>query len=156
MSDLSRRSQRIQKLVHEALAARVRVLLGQTGYDPLMATQIRVSQELSRLGAQVYAQTGHDGQQLLEHVVYRALSLDSVYYGGSELEFIVSEGLTSAGLSLAEAVRGHEHDDFDRWQAEVVPTLDAVQAFVVSVFDGRWMALAGQPALATWLKRPAA
>lgn len=109
----------IADLVHQALVARVRVLLGQSGFDELLAVQERVSQALAQ-------------------AVFQALELDPHYYGGSELGFIVSEGLTSAGLALAEAVRGHEADSRARWQAEVVPRLDRVAAFVVSVFEGAW------------------
>ena len=67
-----------------------------------------------------------------------ALGLDPLFYSASSLDFLVSEGLTSASLALADAVRGHEHDSVQQWQQEVVPQLDRIANFVVSVFDGRW------------------
>ncbi len=125
----------IEDLVHQALAARVRVLLGQTGYDELMDVQLRVAQALATGAWPWHAADPGSGVQSLAQAVLDAFGLDAVYYGGSSLEFIVSEGLTSAGLQLAEAIRGHEHDSRATWQAQVVPELDRIQAAVVSVFD---------------------
>ncbi len=67
-----------------------------------------------------------------------AFGLDPLFYSASSLDFLVSEGLTSASLALADAVRGHERDSLQQWQQEVVPQLESIAQLVVSVFDGRW------------------
>jgi hypothetical protein len=80
----------------------------------------------------------HEGAQELAQAMVDALGLDPLFYSASSLDFLISEGLTSASLALADAVRGHERDSFEQWQQEVVPQLDRIAEFVVSVFDGRW------------------
>jgi hypothetical protein len=124
-------------LVHAALVVRVSLLLGQSGFDRLLAEQERVATALARGAWPVYGQ-GEAGQAAMAEAVMDAFALDPVYYAASELDFIVSEGLTSAGLALADVIRGHERDSRKTWQAQVVPGLDRVAQFVVMVFDGRW------------------
>ena len=92
----------IADLVHQALVARVRMLLGQSGFEELMATQERVSQALAVQGALSHSRDLDEGAQALAQAVLDAMEMDSVYYGGSDLSFIVSEGLTSAGLALGD------------------------------------------------------
>lgn len=133
MSRLSRPA--IEDLVHQALAARVRVLLGQIGYEELMAEQQRVAQALAT-GAWPWHGTDPEvGVQALAQAVLDAFGFDGEYYGGSSLDFIISEGLAAAGVQLAEVIRGHEQDRRATWQAKVVPELDRIQARVVSVID---------------------
>jgi hypothetical protein len=83
----------------------------------------------------------------------QALELDPSYYVGSELEFVVLEGLCCAGLVLAEVVSGHEQDSRARWTAEVVPALDRVADFVASVLDGRWVLGAERLTLNQWMRQ---
>ncbi len=135
VSKLSRSA--IRDLVHAALVVRVSLLLGQSGFDRLLAEQERVATALARGAWPVYGQ-GEAGQAAMAEAVMDAFALDPVYYAASELDFIVSEGLTSAGLALADVIRGHERDSRKTWQAQVVPGLDRVAQFVVMVFDGRW------------------
>ncbi len=137
----------IEKLVHEALAARVRVLLGQSDFETLMVVQLRVSQRLAEGAAPLHGTDPLEAGQALAQAVVDAFELDATYYGGSTLEHIVSEGLTSVGLVLSERVRGHEHDRQAQWVVEVVPALDRVADFTASVFDGRWSRLAARPSL---------
>jgi len=47
-------------------------------------------------------------------------------------------------------------DSRARWTAEVVPALDRVDDFVVSVFDGRWVLGAERLTLSQWMRQPAA
>lgn len=136
MSRLSRPA--IRRSVHQALAARVRLLLGQTGFDELMDAQLRTAQALARGAWPWHGKDPGAGMQALAQAVLDAFGLDPVYYGGSSLDFIISEGLAAAGVEVAELIRGHEHDSLARWQAEVVPGLDRVEDFVVAVFDGSW------------------
>ena len=128
----------IEELVREALVARVRVLLGQSGFDELLAVQERVSQQLAEGAAPLHGADAFEGSQALAQAVIDGLGLDAGYYGGSTLDYIVSEGLTSVGVVLSELVRGHERDRRTRWAAEVVPALERVALFTASVFDGRW------------------
>lgn len=149
MSKLSRSA--IRELVHAALSARVGLLLGQVGFDRLLAEQERVALALAK-GARFLHGAGEAGGAALAQSVIEAFELDPVYYAASDLDFLVSEGLTSAGLALADAVRGHERDSCKAWQAQVVPRLDRVADFTVCVFDGRWpQQLARQP-LSLWLR----
>ena len=149
MSKLSRSV--IRELVHAALVARVRLLLGQTGFAPLLAEQERVALALARGARYVYG-AGQAGQAAMAQTLIDAFELDPVYYAASDLDFLVSEGLTSAGLALADAVRGHERDPRKAWQAQVVPRLNRVAAFVVSVFDGRWPQEYQRKSLNAWLR----
>ena len=149
MPRLSRLS--IHRLVHEALAVRVRLLLGQAGFDELLATQGRVSLALAQGAGHAHAPRGADGSLALAQAVVDAFELDPNYYDGSAMDFLVSEGLASAGLALADAVRGHEQDGRARWQSEVVPQLDRIEAFVVRVFDGNWAREPGRVSLRRWL-----
>ncbi len=135
MSKLSRSA--VRDLVHAALVARVALLLGQAGFDRLLAEQERVAAALARGAWPAYGR-GEAGQGAMAQAVIDAFELDPVYYAASELDFIVSEGLTSAGLALANMVSGHERDSLKVWQAQVVPGLDRVAQFVEMVFDGRW------------------
>lgn len=134
MSRLSRTA--IEDLVHQALAARVRVLLGQIGFDELMSVQERVAQALAVGAWAWHGSDPEEGSQSLAQAVLDAFGLDGEYYGGSSLDFIVSEGLAAAGVQVAERVRGHEQASRAVWQTQVVPALDRIQAQVVSVFDG--------------------
>ncbi len=149
MSKLSRSV--IGELVHAALAARVRLLLGQTGFGPLLAEQERVALALARGACHVYG-AGEVGQTAMAQAVIDAFELDPVYYAASDLDFLVSEGLTSAGLALADVVRGHERDTRKAWQGQVVPRLDRVAEFVVSVFDGRWPLQCQRKPFSVWLR----
>lgn len=135
MSKLSRSA--VRDLVHAALVARVALLLGQAGFDRLLAEQDRVATALARGAWHAYGR-GEAGQAAMAQAVIDAFELDPLYYAASELDFIVSEGLTSAGLALAKMVSGHERDSLKVWQAQVVPGLDRVAQFVGMVFDGRW------------------
>ena len=135
--------------------ARVRVLLGQSGFDELLLTQERVSLALARGAAALHARPGEDGGQALAQAVIDALDLDANYYNGTALDDLITEGLSSAGLVLAEAMRGHEQDSPARWQAQVVPQFDRVEAFLVSVFDGRWAREPDRQGLSDWMRRPA-
>lgn len=137
MPKLSRAA--VAALVHQALVARVSVLIGQSGYDHLLAEQERVSLALAR-GGPAFHGKGDEGVQALAQAVIDAFELDPVYYAASDLDFLIAEGLTSAGLALADAVRGHERASRSSWERQVLPRLDEVAAFVVSVFDGRWAA----------------
>ncbi len=128
----------IRALVHRALAARVSALLSQSSFEELMATQTQVADRLAEGAWPRHGREWGDGVEALARSVVDALGLDPVYYGGSSLEFILSEGLSSAGVALAEAVRGHERDSRSRWQAQVVPRLDQVADLVASVVDGTW------------------
>lgn len=127
----------IRRLLHGALSARVGLLLGQVNFAQLLAEQERVSLALARGATDWHAPDGQ-GSPELARAVLLAFELDPGYYSDSSLDFIIGEGLASVGLALAELVRGHEGDSRSRWQAEVVPALDQVAEFAVSVFDGRW------------------
>lgn len=151
MSDVH--SSRVKRLVHEALAARVGLLLGQTSFPDLLAVQDRVSSTLAQLAA--HKKAPPYGPAVQAQVLMQALELDPSYYMGSELEFVVLEGLCCAGLVLAEVVRGHEHDSRHRWAAEVVPGLDRVADFVTSVLDGRWVLGAERMTLRQWMRQSA-
>jgi hypothetical protein len=120
------------------LQARVGLLLGQTTFEELLPLQERVSLELARGALLWHGKQPHEGAQKLAQAMVDALGLDPLFYSASSLDFLISEGLTSASLALADAVRGHERDSFEQWQQEVVPQLDRIAEFVVSVFDGRW------------------
>jgi hypothetical protein len=120
------------------LQARVGLLLGQTTFEELLPLQERVSLELARGALLWHGKQPHEGAQELAQAMVDALGLDPLFYSASSLDFLISEGLTSASLALADAVRGHERDSFEQWQQEVVPQLDRIAEFVVSVFDGRW------------------
>jgi len=144
----------VKHLVHEALKARVGLLLGQTSFPELLAVQDRVSNTLARLAEHKKAPSY--GPAVQAQALMQALELDPSYYVDSELEFVVLEGLCCAGLVLAEVVSGHEHDSCARWTAEVVPALDRVDDFVVSVFDGRWVLGAERLTLSQWMRQPAA
>jgi hypothetical protein len=120
------------------LQARVGLLLGQTTFEELLPLQERVSLELARGALLWHGKQPHEGAQELAQAMVDALGLDPLFYSASSLDFLISEGLTSASLALADAVRGHERDSFEQWQQEVVPQLDRIADFVVSVFDGRW------------------
>lgn len=133
MTRLSRTA--IEDLVHQALAARVRVLLGQIGFEELMAEQLRVAQALAQGAWPWHGSDPELAGQALAQAVLDAFGLDSVYYGGSSLDFLISEGLAAAGVQVAEVIRGHEQDSRRLWQAQVVPELDRIQAQVVAVFD---------------------
>lgn len=135
MAHLSRPA--IRRLVQSALVARVGLLLGQVSFAQLLAEQERVSLALAR-GATVWHAPGQEGGAAMARAVLLALELAPDYYGGSSLDFIIGEGLAAVGLALAELVQGHEGDSRRRWQAEVVPALDQVAGFAVTVFDGRW------------------
>lgn len=143
----------VPALVHQALVARVRLLLGQSDFTEMLDTQDRVSGALARLAAAKLSRAGVDGNHALRQVVCQALELDPGYYGRSELEFVVAEGLTSAGMVLAECVQGHEQDSRAQWAAQVVPSLDRVAAFVVSVFDGSWARQPQGLGLRDWLRQ---
>ena len=147
-------SSQVKRLVHEALAARVGLLLGQTAFPELLAVQDRVSSSLARLAA--HKKAPPYGPAVQAQALMQALELDPSYYVGSELEFVVLEGLCCAGLVLAEVVNGHEHDSRARWTAEVVPALDRVADFVASVLDGRWVLGAERLTLSQWMRQPAA
>lgn len=150
MSKLSRSA--LRHLVHRALVARVRLLLGQSGFGPLLAEQEQVSLALAR-GAGAWH--GKGGAQAMAQTVIDAFELDPFYYAASDLDFLISEGLASAGTALADAVRGHEADDRKTWQAQVVPQLDRVALFVVSVFEGRWPEQCQRQPLSQWLRQSA-
>lgn len=128
----------IQKSIRQVLQARVGLLLGQTTFEELLPLQERVSLELARGALLWHGKQPHEGAQELAQAMVDALGLDPLFYSASSLDFLISEGLTSASLALADAVRGHERDSFEQWQQEVVPQLDRIAEFVVSVFDGRW------------------
>ena len=128
----------IRNLVHQVLQARVGLLLGQTTFAQLLPLQERVSLELARGAVLWHARQPQEGAQAMAQAMVDALGLDPLFYSASSLDFLVSEGLTSASLALADAVRGHEHDSVQQWQQEVVPQLDRIAEFVVSVVDGRW------------------
>ena len=145
-------SSQIKRLVHEALAARVGLLLGQTSFPELLAVQDRVSSTLARLAEHKKAPSY--GPAVQAQALMQALELDPSYYVGSELEFVVLEGLCCAGLVLAEVVSGHEQDSRARWTAEVVPALDRVADFVASVLDGRWVLGAERLTLSQWMRQP--
>jgi hypothetical protein len=145
-------SSQVKRLVHEALAARVGLLLGQTAFPELLAVQDRVSCTLARLAEHKKAPSY--GPAVQAQALMQALELDPSYYVGSELEFVVLEGLCCAGLVLAEVVSGHEHDSRARWTDEVVPALDRVADFVASVLDGRWVLGAERLTLNQWMRQP--
>lgn len=147
-------SSQVKRLVHEALAARVGLLLGQTSFPELLAVQDRVSSSLARLAA--HKKAPPYGPAVQAQALMQALELDPSYYVGSELEFVVLEGLCCAGLVLAEVVNGHEHDSRARWTAEVVPALDRVADFVASVLDGRWVLGTERLTLSQWMREAAA
>lgn len=147
-------SSQVKRLVHEALAARVGLLLGQTAFPELLAVQDRVSSSLARLAA--HKKAPPYGPAVQAQALMQALELDPSYYVGSELEFVVLEGLCCAGLVLAEVVNGHEHDSRARWTAEVVPELDRVADFVASVLDGRWVLGTERLTLSQWMREAAA
>lgn len=151
MSALSK--PKLHSLVHEALVARVRVLLGQCTFAELMATQTSVSLTLAQRVPAFLSQKHEDAHQVLADAVVQAFALDPNYYDGSAMDFLISEGLSSAGMSIAKALDGHEHDSRKRWLAEVVPQLDRIERFVVSVFDGSWSRSADRCSLAVWLQR---
>jgi hypothetical protein len=145
-------SSQVKRLVHEALAARVSLLLGQTSFPELLAVQDRVSSTLARLAE--HKKAPPYGPAVQAQALMQALELDPSYYVGSELEFVVLEGLCCAGLVLAEVMSGHEHDSRARWTAEVVPELDRVADFVASVLDGRWVLGAERMTLSQWMRQP--
>ena len=135
VAQLSR--QAVRRLVHDALVARVGLWIGQRSFDQLLAEQERVSLALARGAHRLHAPGVH-GPAAMAQAVLTAFELAPGFYAGSELDYIVSEGLTSVGLALGECIKGHESDDRKRWQAEVVPSLDRIADFAVSVLDGRW------------------
>lgn len=140
MSRLSR--PQLRALVHQALAARVRLLLGQSDFDELLAVQVGVGQALAAGAWPWHAKTRDEGMQALAQAALEAFGLDPVYYGGSALDFIVCEALASAGTRLADAVRGHEGDSRADWLSQVVPQLQRIEDEAVAVFDGSWAAQA--------------
>ncbi len=144
---------KLHSLVHEALVARVRVLLGQCSYEDLMATQLRVSQALALGSPGWQAKVEEDGHQALAEAVVLGFGLAPDYYNGSTMDYLISEGLSCAGMSIAEAIAGHEGDSRQRWLAEVVPQLNRIEGFAVSVFDGSWGRSADRCSLAVWLQR---
>ncbi len=144
---------KIHSLVHEALVARVRVLLGQCTYAELMATQTSVSLTLALRVPVPLPHNHEEAHQVLADAVVQAFALDPNYYDGSAIDFLVSEGLSSAGMSIAAVIAGHERGSRKRWLAEVVPQLDRIERFVVSVFDGSWSRSADRCSLAVWLQR---
>lgn len=135
VAQLSR--QAVRRLVQDALVARVGLLIGQRSFAQLLAEQERVSLALARGAHRLHA-PGEDGPAAMAQAVLTAFELEPGFYAGSELDYIVSEGLTSVGLALRECVSGHENDDRARWQAQVVPSLDRIADFAVSVLDGSW------------------
>jgi len=148
VSKLSRTA--LRHLVHRALVARVRLLIGQSGFDHLLDEQEQVSLALARGAGALH---GKGGAQTMAQAVIDAFELDPIYYAASDLDFLTSEGLTSAGMALADAVRGHEADDRKTWQSQVVPQLDRVASFVVSVFDGSWPEQCQRQPLSQWLRQ---
>lgn len=128
----------IEKRIRQVLHARVGLLLGQTTFEQLLPLQEQVALELARGAPLWHGSEPQDGAQELAQAMVDAFGLDPLFYSASSLDFLVSEGLTSASLALADAVRGHERDSFQQWQQEVVPQLESIAQFVVSVFDGRW------------------
>ena len=149
MSNLSR--QAVIGLVHGALVARVSVLLGQSGFDHLLAVQEHAASALA-------AAAGHGGSDseasyALAQAVLEAFELDADYYAASDTAFIVSESLASAGLVLAHLIAGHENDGPAKWKREVVPALDRVAQFVVSVFDGSWRQTHSGMNLRRWMEQ---
>ena len=135
VAQLSR--QAVRRLVHDALVARVGLLIGQRSFAQLLAEQERVSLALAKGACGLHAPGVH-GPAAMAQAVLTAFELDPGFYAGSELDYILSEGLTSVGQALGECIAGHENDDRRRWQAEVVPSLDRIADFAVSVLDGRW------------------
>lgn len=135
VAQLSR--QAVRRLVHDALVARVGLWIGQRSFEQLLAEQERVSLALARGAHRLHAPGVH-GPAAMAQSVLTAFELAPGFYAGSELDYIVSEGLTSVGLALGECIKGHESDDRNRWQAEVVPSLDRIADFAVSVLDGSW------------------
>jgi hypothetical protein len=89
----------------------------------------------------------------LAQAVLEAFELDADYYAASDTAFIVSESLASAGLVLADLIAGHENDGSAKWQREVVPALDRVAQFVVSVFDGSWRQTHSGMNLRRWMEQ---
>ena len=143
----------IGKKVQQVLHARVRLLLGQTDFAELLPLQEQVALDLARGAWPWHARDPEQGAQELAQAVVDAFGLDPLFYSASGLDYIVSEGLTSAALALADAVRGHERDGRRQWEQEVVPQLDRIADFVVAVFDGRWrLEFQAQP-LGSWLAR---
>ena len=132
----------IEDLVHQALAARVRVLLGQIGYEELMAVQERVAHALAEGAWHWHGSEPESAYQAMAQAVLDAFDLGGIYYSGSSLDYILSEGLAGAGMHVAEAIAGHEQDRPAAWAAQVVPQLDRIQAQVVSVFAGHAPAVA--------------
>ena len=127
----------IEKRIRQVLHARVGLLLGQTTFEQLLPLQEQVALELARGVPLWHASEPQDGAQELAQAMVDAFGLDPLFYSASSLDFLVSEGLTSASLALADAVRGHERDSFQQWQQEVVPQLESIAQLVVSVVDGR-------------------
>jgi hypothetical protein len=148
VAQLSR--QAVRRLVHDALVARVGLLLGQHSFDHLLAEQGRVSLALARGAHRLHASGAH-GPAAMAQSVLTAFELEPGFYAGSELDYIVSEGLTSVGLALGECVRGHENDDRSGWQAQVVPLLDRIAEFAVSVLDGSWARSGMGLTLSQWM-----
>ena len=146
---------KVRALIHDALVARVRILLGQSGFDDLLSTQERVSLALARGASPLHARSNEDGGQALAQAVIDALGLDANYYNGTALDVLIVEGLSSAGLVLAEIIRGHEQDSRARWQAQVVPQFDRVEEFLVALFDGRWAQGSDRQTLVAWMQRGA-
>jgi hypothetical protein len=106
----------IEKRIRQVLHARVGLLLGQTTFEQLLPLQEQVALELARGVPLWHASEPQDGAQELAQAMVDAFGLDPLFYSASSLDFLVSEGLTSASLALADAVRGHERDSLQQWQ----------------------------------------
>lgn len=134
MTRLSRSA--VEELVHQALTARVQLLLGQTGFDELLAVQERVALALAQGAWPWHGADADSGGQALAEAMVRGLGMNPLYYSQSPLDFLISEALACVGLQLADAIAGHERDSRAAWRARVVPALNRIQAFAVSIFDG--------------------
>jgi hypothetical protein len=82
--------------------------------NQLLPLQERVSLELARGALLWHGKQPHEGAQELAQAMVDAFGLDPLFYSASSLDFLVSEGLTSASLALADAVRGHERDSLQQ------------------------------------------
>jgi hypothetical protein len=122
--------------IHRAMAERVKLALGQTGFQEVVAVQEAAAAELARLGEAAHAPAEAREPGAFAVAVMHGFGLDANYYDASDMAYLISEGLCALGVRVAEAVSGHEQDTAARWEHEVVPQLDQLKQEAARVFAG--------------------
>lgn len=118
------------------MAERVKLALGQSGFQEVVAVQEAAAAELAQLGKAAHAPAEAREPAAFAVAVMRGFGLDPNYYEASDLSYLISEGLCALGVRVAEAVSGHEQDTAARWMREVVPQLEQLKQEAARVFAG--------------------